>query len=440
MNSVDKKYVILGSLCALVLMLVVGYAAFSAVLNIKGTTNISSSWDVKITGIEKIASKGSTDKAGTPKFDDLSATFDTEFTTPGDYATYKIEITNGGDLDAKLTKMDMPANTNKDIEFYLNKNVNNEEYTDALKQNDTLFKKGGTGNVGYVYVTVLYRDYENQQTATTKTQSMTITFDFEQAEGNGGIVSETAADKLIAIATEEDGLYVDEYETGRYVYKGANPNNYITFNNETWRIISAETDGTLKIMKKDSIGNKVWDTTGGTYGSNNWARPADLNTYLNNETEGAESYYNTLSNEAKGLIEEHVWGIGPVTYDNTDLAVQIISENGTTWSGNIGLMSVSDYLRANTNTEQCGNFSLNNTNYSTCQTTNYIVQTSGWLWTISPTASVTYFVFIVNSNGNVSNSIANFSSGGVLPVLYLTSNITLSGEGTSSSPYTIVSQ
>ena len=33
-------------------------------------------------------------------------------------------------------------------------------------------------------------------------------------------------------------------------------------------------------------------------------------------------------------------------------------------------------LRANTNTSQCGNFSLNNSNNSTCKTTNYIVPSS----------------------------------------------------------------
>ena len=38
MNLVDKKYVILGGLCALLLTLVVGYAAFSSVLKIKGTS------------------------------------------------------------------------------------------------------------------------------------------------------------------------------------------------------------------------------------------------------------------------------------------------------------------------------------------------------------------------------------------------------------------
>ena len=188
MNQIQNKYVILGSLCALLLTLVVGYAAFSTVLKIKGTSTINSNWDVRITHIEKIESQGATEAEGTPKHDELSATFNTSFTTPGDYATYKIEITNNGSLDAILKNITMPENTNNDIIFYLNKNQNNEEIKDALKQNDTLFKSGKTGNIGYVYVTVLYRDYENQQTPTKdedKTASMTITFDFEQIDNNG---------------------------------------------------------------------------------------------------------------------------------------------------------------------------------------------------------------------------------------------------------------
>ena len=56
------------------------------------------------------------------------------------------------------------------------------------------------------------------------------------------------------------GLEKDPYEC-RYFFKGANPNNYITFNNETWRIISAECDGTIKIIKETSASNQVWDAT-----------------------------------------------------------------------------------------------------------------------------------------------------------------------------------
>jgi len=162
-------------------------------------------------------------------------------------------------------------------------------------------------------------------------------------------------------------------------------------------------------------------------------KDAGLNIYLNND------YYNTLNSESQNLIQTHTWGVGAVTSDNTDLAAQIASENGTTWSGNIGLMSASEYFRSNTNTEQCGNYKLNNSNYSTCKTTNYIVPTSGYLWTISPSASNSNSVFFVLSDGDVGHTDANTSAIGVVPALYLTSNITLEGEGTESNPYTIVS-
>ena len=63
--------------------------------------------------------------------------------------------------------------------------------------------------------------------------------------------------KDVIVVDEGDGLYEDEYEDGRYFYKGGNPNNYVTFNGEKagWRIVSIEPDGTIKIMRINSIGD-----------------------------------------------------------------------------------------------------------------------------------------------------------------------------------------
>ena len=45
-----------------------------------------------------------------------------------------------------------------------------------------------------------------------------------------------------------------------YVYKGENPNNYIKFAGELWRIIKVESDGTIKIAQLDSdFGEFVFD-------------------------------------------------------------------------------------------------------------------------------------------------------------------------------------
>ena len=65
--------------------------------------------------------------------------------------------------------------------------------------------------------------------------------------------------------------------TTDYRYIGANPNNYIEFNNETWRIIGV-IDGKIKIIKDTPIdGYIMWDykkegvgSSESPYGSNDW--------------------------------------------------------------------------------------------------------------------------------------------------------------------------
>jgi len=248
---------------------------------------------------------------------------------------------------------------------------------------------------------------------------------------------DTAAKKLIKTeVTTGDGLYLDTYESDenkkRYVYKGANPNNYIKFNNELWRIIAIEKDATLKITKKDSIGNMAWDTDG----SDNWARPTTLNTYLNDD------YYNSLSIEAQDLIQTHAWGIGAVPNNNANLTTQIASENSVTWSGNIGLILLSDYVRANTNTEQCGNISLISNNGNICKTTNYLIPSSGTMWTITPNQTQIDLrprILCVDKSSYIYQPHAYDLNYSVFPTVYLPSDIYLDGEGTETNPYTIIS-
>ena len=79
--------------------------------------------------------------------------------------------------------------------------------------------------------------------------------------------------------TEEDGLYIDIYEEGKCIYKGTNPNNYITFNDELWRIVSIESDNSIKIIKSDPLENHMaYDTSGKT-----GFAESTLSKYLNND-------------------------------------------------------------------------------------------------------------------------------------------------------------
>ncbi len=226
----------------------------------------------------------------------------------------------------------------------------------------------------------------------------------------------------VPIVTTGDGLYKDEYEEGRYFYKGANPNNYISFNNELWRILSIEKDGTIKIISTNNENFKNFDSN-----SNNWAKPSDLNKYLN------EEYLSTLINQE--IIVNHKFSIGYVTKDNNNLLEQIKSENKNTWTGKIGLITVSEYLRTNSNISSCNSLHKNNITY------NYICSQSNWQynihinssWTISPASG--NFIYRIDE-GTVELSTTQMA-GTVIPTLYLSSNIQISGgNGTQNSPYT----
>ena len=229
-----------------------------------------------------------------------------------------------------------------------------------------------------------------------------------------------------------DGLYADSYESGRYFYRGKNPNNYITFNGEKagWRIISIEPDGTIKIMRIASIGEMAWDSSN----SNNWASLSSLNTYLNGD------YYNSLNSASKSQIVLHTWKIGPVTNDNGCLTDNVNSEGDIRWTGKVGLATVSEYLRSNSNVAKCRTFASNNDNYDSCKNTTWMYYLSDW-WVLSTSSGFINRVYAVLTDGKIGNdSYGGWSAStkfDVLPTVYISSSVKLSGSGTSSDPYTL---
>ena len=423
LNKTQRNYIIMG-LCAILVIMGVGYAAFQSQLKISGTSSVSSNFAVKITDITVSSQNGgAADKPGVTTHTDTTATFGVTLQSPGDSITYDIRIENQGSIDAVLKTITKTDTNNSAILFE----------TSGVAEGDAL----NVGESKVMQVKVTYNPSVTSQ-PTDLESTLNVTLDYEQADGTEITPptpsGPTAGGITIPLANDgEDGLYADEYEPGRYIYKGANSNNYITFNNETWRIISIEADGSIKIMRNESIGSRSWDISN----SNDW-ETSDIKSYLNGD------YLATITTNQDKIVP-HTWSIGEVTYNNSDLADQINDENGTqSQSANVGMITVSEYLRANTNTEQCGNFSLNNSNYSTCKTTDWmfnIVPSNGSLWTISPYASRSNSVFSVygrsSDAGSLGNYIAMNPSLGVSPAVYLSSDITLTGDGSSSNPYVI---
>ena len=271
--------------------------------------------------------------------------------------------------------------------------------------------------------------------AATYFPSNSVTYDNKES-GLESTNVQGAIDELYGVCTakppagetiiENAGLEKDPYEC-RYFFTGANPNNYITFNDEPagWRIISVECDGTIKIMREESIRNQAWDTSR----NNNWARPASLNTYLNG------TYYNGLNVTAQSQIVVKDFSIGAVTGNNNDLATQISNENNKKWNGKIALATVSEYIRSNSNKSSCGSYKLNNDNYNSCKNSTWMYINDYW-WTLSPCAGDSIYSFGVASNGYTSDFVGD-GNVAVRPVVYLSSEVTLTGSGTQSDPYVV---
>ena len=123
--------------------------------------------------------------------------------------------------------------------------------------------------------------------------------------------------------------------------------------------------------------NLAWNTLG----SNNWNNPASLNTYLNS------TYYNSLTSTAQSQIVTATYYAGGVTYNNNDMQDQISNEKATTSNVKVALPTVSEYIRASSNTN-CKTFRTYENNYGICGKSDWMFGSVMDLWwTLSPNSS-----------------------------------------------------
>ena len=353
-----------------------------------------------------------------------------------------------------------------------------------------------SGEEAVYYIAVYIQEVNTDQKNNDKGEFQgTVTFE----TGDGASVSSpTAIDKIIDLYNDgssintvniggstsnpevhlnaTQGIMLDN--NGDYRYYGANPNNYVTFNDETWRIIGAFNnvdDGTgkketrLKIIRDDSIGKYSWDSSANTVNSgrgvNDWSK-ADLMTELNtlyyNSTSG--TCYNGRNNAsttcnftstggldstARSMIDDAVYHLGGnsyyfglyaddfYNYERGTTVYDCSTDDGacpraTTWTGKVGLMYPSDYAYA-VDLSLCTKDGSNYGN-STCKSNDWLYLGS-YEWTIMPASSDTFIAFSVDSAGYVIYDYI-YGTDAARPVLYLKSDVTIvGGEGTSSNPY-----
>ena len=287
-----------------------------------------------------------------------------------------------------------------------------------------------------------------------------------------------------------EGLKKDNTPDQNIRYYGANPNNYVSFNNELWRIIGVFGNN-VKLIRNEKLGELSWDSSESSvndgYGINQWGESkdtsgniyegADLKVYLNKMYYGGTSVTcyngynnttttcptNTLDETAKSSIDNHTWNTGAIQYKTrTDTLAFYSAERGTigkmcssgsycndtvtrktTWTGYVALPYVTDWAYASSEsvceTNMQKQDSSNNYNYI-CKNNNWMHYGSTYndvTWYLSPftNPSNANFVWRVNGDGFVRYDFATYPLS-VFPTIYLKSNILIeSGKGTSSDPY-----
>ena len=416
---------------------------------------------------------------------------------------YKIDNEEYVAVDSNTyTFTGLTQNTNHTVKVKVtnrdNLQVESEEYNVSTKElNVPTFSEEETDNGKTVTITYPEGEgltYEYQKDGglwTTATQVQQVEFTesgilvARVSDGTNVITSSTYTVEIASLGSDlvesagvvssGDGLYKDSYEENVYTYRGSNPNNYVSFNNNLWRIVNVNTNTEqIKLIKDtpayndmqfDSPDNSNRENAGycnrtgySYFGCNLWGSrntlydinnvhitqlskglsdtlhslpntEASINTFLNT------TYYNdSLSAEAKLMIIEGEFDVG-IIEDEANIYTAVQQSNAVKWKGKIGLLDGSEYLRISLSS------SCSKIGNEGCAGYNYLAYSSEEWYTISPKATYNIhdanFVWYIETMGKIDATAgAVQTERSIVPVINLSPEVKIiSGDGSESSPY-----
>ncbi len=292
-------------------------------------------------------------------------------------------------------------------------------------------------------------------------------------------------------------LIVDEscYKNIRYV--GQNPDNYVLFNNELWRIIGVmnhtlnrnnQSEKRLKIVRNTSLGSYSYDSCDESvnrgYGVNEWIY-SSANILLN------EMYYESMSNqschigsnmktrkcsfsstglkeESKKMIDDAWWFLGTIPtfsdggdeqaffkslkirdfyqYERSNNTGKIcnggvycndIYDRQSKWLGQVGLISPSDYIYSvEDDVNRRADFLANSVDQLQQKHSWLLLSSAMWMLNSFPRLNSASDAFLL-SNGALTNYRGS-NTASIHPVVYLTKNVSInSGTGSILNPYNL---
>ena len=384
-----------------VLSLSIGYSALNTNLNISGEAIARADVDIRITDIKLLD------------------------TVNGGKELYNSEFTK----DTTKMFVHLPSNSSVTYEVtVINKSGGRFKVSNITANfNNISYLLEGIEKYG-VYDEQTLKFTVTLENRETSLQDGTLSLNYVFEETDEKYALDTISD-LAKVNTNE--LFIDDKNNVRYY--GKTPNNYVTFNNELWRVVGV-IDNRLKIIRDFYFEQRMaWSTNS----INNWDN-SSLKKYLN------EDYYNGIENTSKIMISKEIFYLGGSTRDNYQSLVaseyydqernlEVYNDNPTMTRQYIGLMYPSDYGYA------AGSNCLSTPLYEyrlSCIDSNYLYIGGEWLQ--SPTPSDGDDANAIYQSGSVSfymgNNVAYESN--VRPVLYLKLGVKIiDGDGSINNPF-----
>ncbi len=421
-----------------------------------------------------------------------SSTSSYTFSGLNDNTTYTFKVYAKDTLGYETNEETVQVTTNA----YVNPTVNSITVTSKTNSSISISvsASGGTNSVATYYYSINNSAYtsstSNTKTFTGLSKGTTYTIKVYVKDTNGvdSSVKTTSAqtESITYICTTGTNLatciknqYTSQGTNGIYYhtsslangavdnsyrYAGASPNNYVCFGSDAstcpsdnlYRIIGVF-GSEVKLIKADYTTTTMTGSGGdyyGAYSSSTSSYKGSMNTsniaayYWNNNTGTYtwsvsrlnttnlnSSYISYIGTTWSNKIATHIWYVGGYSTESATPKTWYNAESsGTTYRAKIGLMYVSDYGYAASNSYWATNMS----SYSSARNNNWMYM-GLYEWTISRNSFYSGNAFGVSNTGSLiyygyvySNDTA------VRPSFYLTSSTTyVSGSGTSSDPIRI---
>lgn len=237
-------------------------------------------------------------------------------------------------------------------------------------------------------------------------------------------------DKLIEDSLVEQGVGL--YETNNeYVYKGEVKNNYVSIEEQLYRIIKINEDGSLRLIAETPLKYIYWDDRyNSERNSNKGINEYEINSIDSRIKNALKEYYENeeiFTKTLKPYIVTQDLCIGkrteadPTKDGSAECSIKMANQN-------LGALVVYEYLQASLDPE------CNNTISTSCTNYNWLNDSKFSTWTLTANPETSYQAFAIS--GSVYTKNCNTQSN-VNVVFNITDKaIYLDGDGTELNPYT----